>query len=374
MLDLKQLHHTGIKYSSQIYGSGEEQIEVVIFDSPFENKLIGLIQSKMFSDLIPISWSRQDDECIVLASLGVSRDKQPSIRLHELYKDEVGRATDEVLTIFFHELGHLYHKDHLIDEYEDDASRMQLIENHSVSERECKADLFAVKYLGKETVMSGLAQLQNRMRQYIDFENADIAIMEIQKRIQNISDIKNQKEKHMKNILIISSSPRRNGNSEALAASFAKGATEAGNRVETIFLREKQLGFCRGCMACAKLGHCVIRDDAVEIAAKMHDADVLVFASPVYYYSVSGQLKTMFDRANPLYDTDYAFKEVYFLSTAAEDEDHTVEGSVKAVQGWIDCFERAKLSGVIFAGGVTDVGDIQSHPALQKAYTTGKSI
>ena len=73
-----------------------------------------------------------------------------------------------------------------------------------------------------------------------------------------------------------------------------------------------------GCVACLKLGHCVIQDDAVEIAAKMHDADVLVFATPVYYYSVSGQLKTMLDRANPLYGTDYAFTKAYLLAAAAE--------------------------------------------------------
>ena len=107
-----------------------------------------------------------------------------------------------------------------------------------------------------------------------------------------------------KNVLIISSSPRKGGNSETLAASFAKGAQDAGNHVETVWLREKQIGFCKGCLACLKAGHCVIKDDAAEIAAKMHDADVLVFATPVYYYSVSGQFKTMLDRANPLFGTD----------------------------------------------------------------------
>lgn len=95
-----------------------------------------------------------------------------------------------------------------------------------------------------------------------------------------------------KTVLIVSSSPRKNGNSETLADAFAKGAREAGHSVETVHLREKQLGFCKGCLACLKLGHCVIQDDAVEIVAKMHDADVLVFATPVYYYSVCGQLKT----------------------------------------------------------------------------------
>ena len=83
-----------------------------------------------------------------------------------------------------------------------------------------------------------------------------------------------------KTVLIVSSSPRKNGNSETLAEAFANGAREAGHSVETVRLREKQMGFCRGCLACLKLGRCVIQDDAVEIAAKMHDADVLVFATP----------------------------------------------------------------------------------------------
>ena len=177
-----------------------------------------------------------------------------------------------------------------------------------------------------------------------------------------------------KNVMIISSSPRKGGNSETLAASFAKGAEEAGHKVETIYLREKNYGFCKGCLACLNLGHCVIDDDAVEIAARMHYADVLVFATPVYYYSVSGQLKTMLDRANPLFDSDYAFTKAYLLATAAEDGEETVEGTVKAVQGWVDCFERCKLAGTVFAGGVNDVGDIAGHPALEKAYQMGMEV
>lgn len=177
-----------------------------------------------------------------------------------------------------------------------------------------------------------------------------------------------------KNVLIISSSPRKGGNSETLAASFAKGAQEAGNRVETVYLREKQYSFCKGCFACRKLGHCVINDDAVELAARMHDADVLVFVMPVYYYSVSGQLKTILDRANPIYDTDYAFTKAYLLATAAEDEPETVEGTEKAVQGWVDCFPRCELVETVFAGGVNEVGEIVGHPALEKAYQVGKEV
>ena len=177
-----------------------------------------------------------------------------------------------------------------------------------------------------------------------------------------------------KKVLILSSSPRKGGNSETLAAAFAKGAREAGNQVETVYLREKQYGFCKGCFACLKLGHCVIKDDAVEIAAKMHDADVLVFATPVYYYCVSGQLKTMLDRANPLFGTDYAFTKAYLLATAAEDGPETVEGTVKAVQGWVDCFERCELVETVFAGGVNDIGEIAGRPALEQAYQLGKDV
>ena len=177
-----------------------------------------------------------------------------------------------------------------------------------------------------------------------------------------------------KKVLILSSSPRKGGNSETLAVAFAKGAQEAGHQVETVYLREKQVGFCKGCFACLKQGRCVIKDDAVEIAAKMHDADVLVFATPVYYYCVSGQLKTMLDRANPLFDTDYAFTKAYLLATAAEDEPETVEGTVNAVQGWVDCFPRCQLVETVFAGGVNDIGDIIGHPALERAYQVGKEI
>ena len=177
-----------------------------------------------------------------------------------------------------------------------------------------------------------------------------------------------------KNVLIISSSPRKGGNSETLAASFARGAQEAGHQVETVYLREKQLGFCRGCFACLKIGHCVINDDAVEIAARMHDADVLVFATPVYYYSVSGQLKTMLDRANPLYDTDYAFTKAYLLATAAEDTPETFEGTEKAVQGWVDCFPHCTLAGTVYAGGVNELGEISGRPALEQAYQMGREI
>ena len=178
----------------------------------------------------------------------------------------------------------------------------------------------------------------------------------------------------MKNVLIISSSLRRGSNSEALAAEFAHGAADAGNTVETISLRDKNIHFCRGCLACQKTQKCVISDDAPAIVAKMHDADVIAFASPIYYYEMSGQLKTLLDRATPLYPSDYRFRDIYMLTSAAEDEPGTPQRAVAGLTGWIDCFEKARLAGTVFAGGVNSPGEIKGHRALAEAYSAGKKV
>ena len=177
-----------------------------------------------------------------------------------------------------------------------------------------------------------------------------------------------------KKVLIVASSPRRNGNSNNLAEAFAKGAAQAGNQVETVYLCEKNIGVCRGCLSCQTTQRCVIQDDADAIVQKMGAADVLAFATPIYYYGMSGQMKTMLDRANPLFPPDYAFRDVYLLTAAAEDDPETPEGAVHGLQGWISCFEKASLAGNVFAGGVTDAGDIEGHPALQTAFEMGSRI
>lgn len=177
-----------------------------------------------------------------------------------------------------------------------------------------------------------------------------------------------------KKVLILSTSPRKGSNSHALAEAFGKGAREAGNPVEILSLAGQSLAFCRGCLACQNTHRCVIRDFGDEIARKMRDADVLVFATPVYYYGMSGQMKTMLDRANPLYGTDYAFRDIYLLCAAAEDEPATPEGTIHGLEGWIACFPETRLAGTVFAGGVNAPGEIAGHSALEKAYEMGKSI
>jgi len=178
----------------------------------------------------------------------------------------------------------------------------------------------------------------------------------------------------MKRVLIVSTSPRRNSNSEALAEAFAKGARDAGHEAELISLRGKTIGFCRGCFVCQEKLRCVIRDDADEICRKALTADVLVFATPIYYYEMSGQLKTLLDRLNPLFPSDYAFRDVYLLTSAAEDEETVPQRAVGGLEGWVACFERAELAGTVFMGGVTAAGENPEHPALERAYRMGKAV
>ena len=94
----------------------------------------------------------------------------------------------------------------------------------------------------------------------------------------------------VKKVLIISTSARRNSNSDILANAFMDGAKDAGNEVEKVSLADKQIACCRGCFGCLKLGRCVIKDDAPEITEKMAEADVIVWATPIYYYEMSGQM------------------------------------------------------------------------------------
>lgn len=177
-----------------------------------------------------------------------------------------------------------------------------------------------------------------------------------------------------KKVLIISSSLRNNSNSERLADEFIRGAKEAGHQVEKLSLRDKTIGFCKGCLACQKTGNCIIRDDAPMIAQKMLTADVIAFATPIYYYEMSGQMKTMLDRANPLFTSDYTFRDIYLLTTAADNGETAADGAVKGIEGWISCFEKANLAGTVFAGGVDEPGQIKGHSSLEKAYSLGKNV
>lgn len=176
-----------------------------------------------------------------------------------------------------------------------------------------------------------------------------------------------------KKVFIICSSPRKNGNSDSLAKEFSKGVIESGNEVKIINIRDLELNFCKGCLACHKINKCIINDDINSLLEEISNSDVLVFATPIYYYCVSGQLKTFLDRLNPLYGKDNKFKEVFLLASSEDTDIKSMDGAIKCIQGWIDCFEGVELSGIVRALGAGNIGEV-SKEALLEAYEMGKSI
>ena len=179
----------------------------------------------------------------------------------------------------------------------------------------------------------------------------------------------------MSRVLVISTSLRAKSNSDILTGRLVAGAKDAGHEVECVSLKGKKLGFCKGCLACQKTRKCVLRDDANIIAEKALAADTLVFVTPIYYYEMSGQMKTLLDRLNPLYPSDYRFRNVYMMSVAAEDDLNVPDRAVNGLQGWVECFGKASFAGSLFCGGINDPGEATNHSEAQdSAYSFGYSL
>lgn len=176
-----------------------------------------------------------------------------------------------------------------------------------------------------------------------------------------------------KKVLILSGSPRKGGNSDMLCDEFAKGSAEAGHEVEKIRVAEKGIGCCRACYACKDTGECIIKDDMAEVLQKMIDADVLVLASPVYFYSIDAQLKALIDRTVARW-LEVKDKEFYYIVTAADEGRASAETTVACFRGYADCVQGAKEMGVIYGMGVYEKGAIEGHPAMREAFEMGKAV
>ena len=175
-----------------------------------------------------------------------------------------------------------------------------------------------------------------------------------------------------KKVLILSGSPRRNGNSDILCDEFARGAAQAGHQVEKIRVAEKNVGFCRACYVC-KNGPCIQQDDMGEILQKMIDADVIVLASPVYFYSIDAQLKVVIDRTVARW-LEVKNKEFYYIVTAADEELASAETTLACFRGYADCVEGAKEMGVICGMGAYEKGEIRDKQAMADAFEMGKAV
>lgn len=174
-----------------------------------------------------------------------------------------------------------------------------------------------------------------------------------------------------KKVFIVSASPRKNGNSELLCEQFAKGATEAGHEIETIRLHDKSIHFCIACDVCKQSGVCFQQDDMKDIIQKLIQADVIVLSTPVYFYSMAAQLKTMIDRTLPQY-LDIKNKDFYFIATAADGKAN-IERTIDSMRGFTDCLPKAKVKGVIYGDHAWKIGEILDNTAMRDALQLGKN-
>lgn len=177
----------------------------------------------------------------------------------------------------------------------------------------------------------------------------------------------------MKNILIISSSPRKNGNSQMLCEQFKRGAEEKGHTVTLIRLMEKKIGFCRACDGCMRNdGTCVLNDDMEEILKLFQEADVIVLATPVYFYGISAQMKTFIDRTYPIWQ-HLGKKEVYYIISAGLGED-IIERSLGDLDGFVEHLEEYRIAGRIYATDVMEAGLVKNLDVFEKAYQMGALV
>lgn len=181
----------------------------------------------------------------------------------------------------------------------------------------------------------------------------------------------------MKKVCIISSSPRRNGNSNILCKQFSKGAKEAGLEVEIIQLNKYHISPCLACEYCIKHNHeCIIKDDSQMIIEHLIKADIWVLATPVYFYSISAQLKLLIDR---FFAREYEIrdstkrKEVYFIITSGSPNIND-GGTLESLKGFIKVLRTIDIKGIIDGCGAFKINDIYNHKSYNQAYEIAKNI
>lgn len=175
-----------------------------------------------------------------------------------------------------------------------------------------------------------------------------------------------------KKVLILSASPRKGGNSDLLCDEFLKGSLAAGNKAEKIFLKNKNIGYCTGCGVCFGGKPCSQKDDMTEILEKMVEADVIVMATPVYFYTMNGQMKTLIDRTCARY-REISNKEFYFIVAAADGSKALMQRTIEEFRGFTYCLSNPKEKGIVYGTGAWQMGDIKGKPSMNEAYTFGKN-
>lgn len=179
----------------------------------------------------------------------------------------------------------------------------------------------------------------------------------------------------MAQVLVLMSSPRKNGNTDRLANAFIKGVEENGYSTEKIYVNYQNIKPCLGCNICQKTNQCVQKDDMQEIYEKMLEAKVIVFASPIYFYTFNASMKLLIDRTFAIEKTIHD-KDFYLLTTGLAPEESYFRIIKDTFQKYIDCLRvggnRFVDSILCFQTGNKD--DIEKTNALEKAYNMAKEI
>ncbi|APM39781.1 flavodoxin family protein [Clostridium kluyveri] len=174
-------------------------------------------------------------------------------------------------------------------------------------------------------------------------------------------------------VIAISGSPRIGGNSDVLCDQFLKGAKEAGCETEKVNLAKIKLNPCLACYACGKTGKCIQNDGMEETLDKLIQSDVILLATPVYFYSMNAQMKMFIDRCLPRYQ-EIKDKNFYFAVAAADPVHEAMEPTLSGFRGYTACLPGAKEKGVFYGTGAWEKGDILGLPVMQQVYEAGKNL
>jgi len=186
-------------------------------------------------------------------------------------------------------------------------------------------------------------------------------------------------------VLGIFGSPRRGGNTELLLEEALRGAEKEGAKVERLYLSEFTITPCKECHGCDNTGNCVIMDDMGKIYPKLLEADIIILASPIFFYGVTAWAKAMIDRSQPLWVRKYLLKDPssrkegrkrkgFFISVGATKGPKVFEGAIQTVKYFFDVLNADYVGELVFRS-VEGKGDILKHPeALQQAFEAGRRL
>ena len=175
-------------------------------------------------------------------------------------------------------------------------------------------------------------------------------------------------------VLLVNGSPHEQGTTSVAIHEVERELNANGIETEIFWIGNKPISGCIGCYACHKTGKCIHSDGMNELGQKLLNADVIVFATPVYFYSMSGQLKVFIDRLVPYYTKITA--DTYLIATQWDSNKEIMENTFNAIRGCtIECFENCTEKGVIYGVGLDGIGEAKKHSEyMSKAYEMGKNI